>query len=167
MVKINRVYTRTGDEGTTGLVGGQRISKSARRVCAYGDLDELNSWLGLIRTIVPAEEIGPSLAQIQNDLFDIGAELATPSDRIASVQIEEGAVKRLEDWIDAENKGLPELRSFILPGGTTANAYFHLARAVCRRAEREICSLNEVEPVRALLMEYVNRLSDLLFVLAR
>ena len=173
MVKINKVYTRTGDDGTTGLVGGSRIKKSSKRVGCYGDIDELNSWLGIIRTTAMHEKygaLGNALQQIQQDLFDIGAELACPAQMTIPAYVRivsEEKVATIEGLIDQHTQSLPELRSFVLPGGTTLNGYLHLARTVCRRAERSLCDLKECEPVRDTVLHYINRLSDLLFTLAR
>lgn len=172
MVKINRIYTRTGDDGTTGLVGGSRVPKTSLRVQAYGDIDELNSWLGY--TIAVLETVGMKteqeiLRQIQNELFDIGSELATPAggDLSSLPLVEQAQVTRLESWIDQHAQKLPELRSFILPGGSLAASALHVARTIARRAERSTLALNHVEPVRDVPIIYLNRLSDLMFALAR
>lgn len=172
MVKINKIYTRTGDKGETGLVGGKRIKKDALRVHAYGDIDELNSWLGLIRTNAEKAKHGAlvsQLAQIQNELFDLGSELATPPGESypGMVTIQNEQVIRLEKWIDQAVGALPELTSFVLPGGTELNSQLHIARTVCRRAERNIITLAASEKVSDSVLAYVNRLSDLLFALAR
>jgi cob(I)alamin adenosyltransferase len=172
MVTLNRIYTKTGDDGSTGLVGGQRIKKASMKVSAYGDLDELNAHLGVCYTLasqVDAKRIEDVLMVIQNELFDIGAELATPagSEWPGMVRSSQEQVLQLEQWIDELNANLPGLTSFILPGGTSLNAHLHVARTVCRRAERAILALHETEPVSRNILCYINRLSDLLFVLAR
>lgn len=172
MVKINRIYTRTGDDGTTGLVGGERVAKNSLRVSAYGDVDELNSILGLARTRAQAVgrvELEQKLETIQNELFDLGAELACAPgmdlSKMPTISADQGA--RLESWIDQFTDGIPELRSFVLPGGTELNGFLHLARAVCRRAERTAITLHQHEPVSEPVRVYLNRLSDLLFAMAR
>jgi len=168
VVKINKIYTRTGDDGTTGLVGGSRIAKDSVKVQAYGEVDELNSWIGLLRTTADkGSAITPLLAKIQNDLFDIGAELATPVDGRKTTQITAAHAAHLEKSIDQLNQGLAELRSFVLPGGNDLNAFCHIARTVCRRAERSVLSLGRDEKVSEPITIYLNRLSDLLFVMAR
>lgn len=172
MVTLNKIYTRTGDDGLTGLVGGDRIKKNALRVCAYGDIDELNAHLGLCSTIAapsPTTTIYQKLVIIQNELFDIGSELACPpgtsSPSIPSTTPQQ--VTRLEQWIDELNAHLPTLQSFVLPGGTPLNAHLHIARTVCRRAERTLLALNDSEAVNGNTRHYLNRLSDLLFVMSR
>jgi cob(I)alamin adenosyltransferase len=172
MVKLNKIYTRTGDDGTTGIVGGFRVQKSSLRVCAFGEIDELNAHIGLIYTLsqtVPSSPLSDKLLTIENELFDIGAELATPpgAEWPTMAKVNEALVLRLETWIDELNAPLPELRSFVLPGGTVVNAHLHIARAVCRRAERAILMLRDEESVSSDLLRYVNRLSDLLFVMSR
>jgi cob(I)alamin adenosyltransferase len=172
MVKINRIYTRTGDDGSTGLVGGERISKAAPRVDAYGDIDELNSWLGFVISVITAPELSkipPILTLIQNELFDIGSELASAkqSDLSGLPLIEQDRVTQLEKWIDEFSGDLPELRSFILPGGHQVTGALHIARTVCRRAERSMIRVHAHEPIREVTVHYVNRLSDLLFSLCR
>ena len=172
MVKINRIYTRTGDDGTTGLVGGQRIKKDALRVSAYGEIDELNSFIGWAASLAKETSISAlhqKLTLIQQELFDIGAELATPagSEWDGMSRIELDASSQLEKWIDELTENLPELRSFVLPGGTDLHSALHIARAVCRRAERTLTSLADREPVSQPLRVYVNRLSDLLFAMTR
>ena len=170
-----KIYTRTGDEGETGLFGGTRVSKSDARVAAYGDVDELNAWLGLVRSnLVGAEpELKSMLEQIQRDLFAIGARLADPGHRIAE-RVKKAAVNpaditRLEEWIDALESRLPPLRRFILAGGSPAGAALHVSRTVCRRAERAMVGLrtNHENAFEPDLLVYMNRLSDLLFVMAR
>ncbi|MBX7139307.1 MAG: cob(I)yrinic acid a,c-diamide adenosyltransferase [Oligoflexia bacterium] len=172
MVKINKIYTRSGDGGKTHLVGGTMVDKDSVRVQAYGEVDELNSWIGMVRTLAEArglKPIGDRLAQIQNELFDAGAELASPAGgpHPAVPKITPAHWTRVENWIDEWNEGLPELTSFVLPGGTEMNATLHIARTVCRRAERSIWALLRSEPVNPELPKYFNRLSDLLFALAR
>lgn len=172
MVALNKIYTRTGDDGSTGLVGGARIKKSSFKVSAYGDIDELNSHLGLCLALA-STEIAPLLSDklttIQNELFDIGAELATPADAHweGMLKATPEHVTRLEHWIDELNGPLAPLKSFILPGGSLLAAQLHVARTVCRRAERTVLSLHDEEAVSAPIREYINRLSDLLFVMAR
>jgi len=171
MVKINRIYTRTGDGGETGLVGGPRVPKDSPRVEAYGELDELNAALGWARTIADrsTSPLRDKLAALQNELFDLGSELATPPGAAWPGMIQAGPaqVKRLEEWIDELNAPLPELRSFVLPGGTELNSVLHLARTICRRSERAILRLSRVEEVSADVLAYINRLSDLLFAMCR
>jgi cob(I)alamin adenosyltransferase len=168
-----KIYTRTGDSGETGLFDGTRVSKTDARVATYGDVDELNAWLGLARARIAGQpEMGEMLVEIQRDLFAVGARLADPAhkiaERVTKAAIPADAVEKLERWIDALDATLPPLRRFILAGGCDAGAVLHVARTVCRRAERAMVGLHEsgtqVEPA---LLEYVNRLSDLLFVMAR
>lgn len=165
-----RIYTKTGDRGETGLFDGTRVSKADARVDAYGDVDELASWLGVIRSRPDAAEFVPMLHQIQRDLFALAARLADPSHRIAErvdkVVIDDAAVDRLERWIDELDRELAPLRHFVLGGGTELSAALHFGRAICRRAERRMVALGDgaVEPAALV---YVNRLSDLLFTMAR
>jgi len=165
-----KIYTRTGDSGDTALFDGTRVAKSDRRVAAYGDVDELNAWLGLAAAIVGHDDVKAQLVRIQRDLFALGARLADPAHRIAGrvtkAAISPDDVTRLEGWIDGLETELPPLRRFILAGGTEAGAALHVARTVCRRAERAMVDLGEgaFEPE---LLHYVNRLSDLLFTMAR
>jgi len=165
-----KIYTKTGDAGETGLLDGSRVPKADGRVAAYGEVDELGAWLGLVRAEGVGEPLGGMLERIQRDLFALGARLADPARRIgeraAKTAVSAGDVARLEGWIDELDAGLPPLTRFILAGGAPAGARLHLARTVCRRAERAIVALGPgaVEPV---LLAYVNRLSDLLFVMAR
>ena len=170
MVKLNRIYTRTGDDGTTGLVDGSRRPKDAARIAAYGTVDEANSVIGIAR-LTAEPDADAMLARIQNDLFDVGADLATPGDDFAptamSLRAVASQVERLEDEIDAMNASLSPLTSFILPGGSPTSAYLHLARTTVRRAERHAVTAARAEPVNPLAIEYLNRLSDHLFVLAR
>jgi cob(I)alamin adenosyltransferase len=166
-----KIYTRTGDAGGTALFGGTRVSKHDPRVAAYGEVDELNACLGTVRSQgeLPGD-VTDTLEHVQKHLFAIGARLADPAERIAQrvtkVAVTDADISRLEDWIDRFEAELPPLRKFILPGGNRAGAQLHLARTVCRRAERSIVSLG-TDHVDALLLAYVNRLSDFLFVLAR
>lgn len=168
MVRLTRIYTRGGDKGETSLGDGSRVPKQSLRVDAYGTVDEANAAIGLARLHVDAES-DAMLGRIQNELFDLGADLCTPEDgrtggalRIAATQI-----GRLEHEIDAMNKALRPLNSFILPGGSAAAAYLHLARTVTRRAERLVCALAAAETVNPEAVKYLNRLSDHLFVLGR
>ena len=163
-----KIYTRTGDSGETSLFDGTRVLKSEGRVSTYGEVDELNAFLGLARASTADEQLGEMIEQLQRDLFALGARLADPSHRIAG-RVTKAAVTaediaRLEGWIDTLETELPALRRFILPGGSAAGAALHVARTVCRRAERAMVALGGVEPE---LLVYVNRLSDLLFVMAR
>jgi cob(I)alamin adenosyltransferase len=165
MVKLNKIYTRTGDDGSSGLVDGSRASKSGPRMTAIGEVDEANAAIGgAIATLVPGD-LTEHLLGIQNDLFDLGADLATPG--AVGLRIVPSQVERLEHAIDAMNGELEPLQSFILPGGSVAVAALHLARTVVRRAERAAVALHEREPLNPQLLAYLNRLSDLLFVTAR
>lgn len=172
MVTLSKIYTRTGDDGTTGLVDGSRVSKTATRVEAFGEIDELNSHIGLCATLCEAPNLSTlreKLLLIQNELFDIGSELACPAGFTISAIPTTTApqVSRLEQWIDELNTDLPTLKSFVLPGGSIPNAHLHISRCVCRRAERSVLMLHEVEPLNEHLLHYINRLSDLLFVMCR
>ena len=171
MVKLNRIYTRTGDDGTSGLVDGSRCNKAAPRFEAIGAVDELNSALGLAAVTLAGGEHEAAIARIQNDLFDLGADLATPgTDFMPSemvLRIVPTQIDRLEQAIDALNDDLAPLASFILPGGGEAASRLHLARSLARRAERHTVALANDEPVNPALLAYLNRLSDYLFVLAR
>jgi cob(I)alamin adenosyltransferase len=167
-----KIYTRKGDGGQTGLLGGGRVPKAHLRVEAYGDVDELNAALGIAVAAVADEEIRTRLALVQNDLFSLGSSLATPgaedgSARPATPALPAARVQEMEAWIDAASDETPPLRSFILPGGTAGAAALHLARTVCRRAERAVVRLTLQEPVDPVVLRYLNRLSDLLFALAR
>jgi cob(I)alamin adenosyltransferase len=165
-----RLYTKTGDDGKTGLFGGGRVSKAAPRVRAYGEVDELNSALGVARTLEPWVSLDASLVRIQSELFDLGATLATPPDspHAASVPtVDAASIARLEREIDAADGVCKPLQTFILPGGTKLAAWLHFSRCVCRRAEREVVALAELEPVDGNAVIYLNRLSDLLFALGR
>ncbi|CAH1654746.1 Corrinoid adenosyltransferase [Hyphomicrobiales bacterium] len=175
MVRLNRIYTKTGDDGSTGLARGPRRRKHDLRVDAYGTIDETNAAIGIVRLAALPAELDAILAYIQNDLFDLGADLATPpkegqpeSDGTA-LRVTAGQVSRLEEDIDRLNADLPALRSFVLPGGAPAAAHLHVARTVCRRAERLVVALADTpgEIVSGPAMMYINRLSDLLFVAAR
>ena len=161
--RLTRIYTRTGDKGETGLADGSRIAKTSRRVEAVGDVDELNSHIGVVMSHPIPEPVQACLEDIQHDLFHIGGELATPGRE--SVGGED--VSALEKVLDGFNAGLPPLKEFVLPGGGPAAAACHVARAVCRRAERHLVRLAEQESLNPELLRYINRLSDLLFVLAR
>lgn len=165
-MRITRVYTRAGDRGETMLVGGKQVSKASPRVEAYGEIDELNSLLGVVRAEISDPEINQVLQSIQNELFTLGADLAGPTD-VDVPRIENEWVTRLEHLLDQFNQQLPPLEEFILPSGTKGATLLHLARAVARRAERRIVQLSQEESVNEALIAYVNRLSDLLFVLAR
>jgi cob(I)alamin adenosyltransferase len=165
-----KIYTRTGDTGETSLFGGKRVSKSEPRVAAYGDVDEVNAWLGLARATLTDRQLSSMLEQLQRDLFAVGAKLADPAHRVAGraakAAIGAAEIERLEQWIDQLEAELPPLRKFILAGGTEPGASLHVARTVCRRAERSVVALG-AEAVEAEILTYLNRLSDLLFVLAR
>jgi cob(I)alamin adenosyltransferase len=164
-----KLYTRTGDAGETSLFDGTRVSKSDSRVDAYGEVDELNAWLGLARASRLDDDLDAEIVQLQRDLFALGAQLADPADkitdRVTKAALGDNDVARLEQVIDRLEADLPPLRRFILAGGSPAGAALHVARTVCRRAERRMVALQP--PVDAVLVRYVNRLSDLLFVLAR
>jgi len=175
MVLLSRIYTKTGDKGTTALGDGRRVPKDAPRIEAYGTVDELNAVLGLALLVVADAEGAALLKSIQNDLFDLGADLCVPErpkrGRAAQarkpLRIAEAHVKPLEQAIDRFNAALQPLRSFVLPGGTAASAWLHLARTVCRRAERRLVALARKETINPQAIIYLNRLSDLLFVMAR
>ena len=171
MVKLNKIYTRTGDDGTSGLVDGSRCNKAAPRFQAIGSVDELNSALGLAAVALAGSEHADALARVQNDLFDLGADLATPGDAFAptemALRVVPSQTERLEREIDALNEGLEPLKSFILPGGSEAAARLHVARSLARRAERDAVALAKDEPVNPAALAYLNRVSDFLFVLAR
>ena len=167
MVRLNKIYTRTGDEGTAGLVDGSRISKSGLRMTAIGEVDEANAAIGVAIAAMPEGTIRSDLVRIQNDLFDLGADVATPGEIEGALRIVASQVERLEREIDAMNADLAPLTSFILPSGSAAVAALHLARTVIRRAERATVALNEAEALNPHLLSYINRLSDHLFVAAR
>jgi cob(I)alamin adenosyltransferase len=174
MVKLNKIYTRTGDAGTTGLGTGERVRKDAARIAAYGTVDEANATIGMVRLHLAAHpKVDAMLSRIQNDLFDLGADLCVP-DRgekleFEALRVSDDQVVRLEAEIDEMNAELKPLKSFVLPGGSPASAALHVARTVCRRAEREMVTLAALpgEPVSAAALKYVNRLSDFLFVAGR
>ena len=161
--RLSRIYTRTGDKGTTGLSDGNRIDKDSIRIAAIGDIDELNSVIGVVVAHEADNEIRAMLTQIQHHLFNAGGELSLPGYNL----IENQHVTWLENMLDQLNDSLEPLKDFILPGGTVAAAQCFLARAICRRAERSLVSLNKTEPVSSQLLQYINRLSDFLFVVAR
>jgi cob(I)alamin adenosyltransferase len=164
--RITKVYTRTGDKGLTSLIGGKRVSKDSLRVNAYGEIDEINAVLGIVRSQAKDNEIKTIISVIQNDLFIIGADLASPMDILAP-RIRPDNIKRLERTIDKFLKELDPLREFILPTGSGGGHYLHLARTVSRRAERSIVKLKKEEKINENVLKYINRLSDLLFVMAR
>ena len=177
MVRLNKIYTRTGDKGQTSLGDGTRVSKENHRVEAYGTIDEANSILGLVRTTTKQAELillDNILATIQNELFDLGAELSIPINKkneklLENTKIYEKQIDRLENEIDRLNSSLSDLESFILPGGTIVSSYLHLARTVIRKAERLMVKMNNFEEdcISDTALKYINRLSDLLFVAAR
>jgi cob(I)alamin adenosyltransferase len=180
-ISITRVYTRTGDGGETGLVGGRRVPKDSPRIAAYGVVDELNAAVGLVRVFneerlaaggpagTPHRWLDGVLRKVQNQLFDLGSELATPPDAAyeGMFRMGDGEVTELEQIMDECQKDLDPLKSFILPGGGRVHGFLHQARTVCRRAEREVLALSRVEPVSEWTLRYLNRLSDLFFVLGR
>jgi cob(I)alamin adenosyltransferase len=168
-VRLTRIYTRAGDAGETSLGDGRRVPKTDPRIEAYGTVDELNSLLGLVLAGDVPEEFRPWLAQIQNDLFDLGADLSVPleDERRERLRVTAGQVERLEELCDLVNDRLDPLTSFVLPGGTEIAARLHVARAACRRAERRVATLAQAESVNPVVLGYLNRLSDLLFILAR
>jgi cob(I)alamin adenosyltransferase len=163
-----KIYTKTGDAGTTGLFGGKRLPKNHLRIEAYGTVDELNSYVGLVRDVATNDEIRDLLKSVQDRLFTIGSNLASDPDKnVITPDLNVADIEALEQAIDQMNEELPALRNFILPGGHTTVSFCHIARCVCRRAERLTVALHENEPVEALILKYLNRLSDYLFVLAR
>ncbi len=175
MVKLNKIYTRTGDQGTTGLVDGSRLPKHALRMQAVGDVDEANAALGMA-AVVAEDYLEADLVRFQNDLFDLGADLATPLGEVGGddfepsemvLRIVPAQVDHVESRIDALNEALDPLNSFVLPGGTELAARLHMARTIARRAERRMTALAEAEPVNPAALAFVNRLSDYLFVAAR
>ena len=177
-IRIDRVYTRTGDDGQTGLVGGKRIAKDDLRIASYGDVDELNSVIGVVRNILAAPpyenteaavRVDAVLGFIQQELFDLGSELATPpeSEYEGMIRIGDAHIARLEGWMDELSPDIPELKSFVLPGGGAAGAMLHVARTVCRRSERTVTSLVARGDTSKATAKYLNRLSDLLFVQSR
>ncbi|RIK82753.1 MAG: cob(I)yrinic acid a,c-diamide adenosyltransferase [Planctomycetota bacterium] len=163
-----KIYTRSGDDGSTGLFGGGRLPKNDVRVAAYGAVDELNAQLGVCRAAGQAAAIEAVLGRLQHEMFSLGAELASPGGApAAAFQLADADVTRLEQEIDAFEQGLPPLKAFVLPGGSPAGAALHVARAVCRRAERDMVALAQTAPIRPEVLRYLNRVGDLLFVLAR
>ena len=167
-----RIYTKTGDAGQTGLFGGGRVSKDDLRVMAYGDVDELNAAIGLVRATPPIELFDAELTRIQQDLFALGGQLASPNPAkveaaLAKAELAESRVTDFERAIDSADSELPPLRAFVLPAGTAKAATLHLARTICRRAERSVVTLDRTATVPRLFLIYLNRLSDYLFVLAR
>ncbi|MDT0295742.1 cob(I)yrinic acid a,c-diamide adenosyltransferase [Mesonia ostreae] len=171
-----KIYTKTGDKGSTALFGGTRVPKHHIRIESYGTVDELNAYIGLIKDQEISGDLKADLKKVQQNLFTLGAELATDpkkaqlkngKERLNIVRVKEAEIQFLEDQIDAMNQNLPQMTNFILPGGHTTVSYCHIARCVCRRAERLAAALNEVEPFEAYILQYLNRLSDYLFVLAR
>ena len=170
-----KIYTKTGDKGETALYGGTRVSKASARVESYGTIDELNSFIGFAKTEITDEIVLNQLKKIQFDLFTVGSESATPTDKLTlangksrlSLVISETEIEELENWMDDFEEELQPLQYFILPGGGKAATSLHICRTVCRRAERSLVFLNETEAVRPELIKYLNRLSDYLFVLAR
>jgi cob(I)alamin adenosyltransferase len=162
--RLSKIYTRTGDDGTTGLGDGSRVPKDSLRVDAYGTVDELNSTIGVVLACEGVDEaVRETLTQVQHELFDLGGELCIPG----MAMIEDADITRLEESLDGFNEPLPPLKDFILPGGGMAASCCHLARTVCRRAERQVIALSRVEDIRPQAQRYLNRLSDLLFVLGR
>ena len=175
-IRITRVYTRRGDRGETDLVGGVRVAKDSARIDAYGTVDELNAAIGVVRAVngstpraKKARELEDVLRRLQNELFDLGGELATPADAFqpGMFRVGAGEVKALEETLDRCQKDLAPLKSFVLPGGGPVSAFLHVARTVCRRAERDVLRLMRQEDVGEWPLAYLNRLSDLLFVLSR
>ena len=170
-----KIYTKTGDKGTTALYGGTRVSKASARVESYGNIDELNSFIGLAKSEITDEKVLSQLKKIQFDLFTLGSESATPTDKLTlangksrlTLMISEKEIEELENWMDEFETQLEPLQYFILPGGGKSATSLHVCRTVCRRAERSLVFLNESEEVRPELIKYLNRLSDYLFVLAR
>jgi cob(I)alamin adenosyltransferase len=167
VVKLNKIYTRTGDGGSAGLVDGSRVSKSSLRMTAIGEVDEANAAIGLAIAALGHDDVAERLLRIQNDLFDLGADVATPGEVEGALRIVSPQVDRLEREIDEMNASLEPLTSFILPSGSQGVSTLHLARAVVRRAERAAVALHEAEPLNPQLLAYLNRLSDHLFVAAR
>lgn len=162
-----KLYTKTGDDGTTGMFGGGRVPKTHPRVVAYGEVDELNAFLGAAAAVCRDATTKSRLLDIQADLFLVGSELATPSGKTPPQQLMPDSTSRLEVWIDEASASVPALRTFILPGGSESAARLHVARGVCRRAERAVIALPAAELARTEVIIYLNRLSDLLFALAR
>ena len=166
-VRLTRIYTRGGDQGQTSLGDGSRVSKLDCRIGAFGTVDELNSALGVVLAGEPPEAMRDPLTRIQNELFDVGADLSVPWGVTDRLRVEQAMIDRLEQQCDAFNADLAELRSFVLPGGSESAARLHVARTICRRAEREVLLGSQEVDVNPLVLVYLNRLSDLLFILAR
>ena len=166
-VRLTRIYTRGGDAGETSLGDGSRVSKLDCRIGAFGTVDELNSSIGVVLAGPVPDAMREALERIQNELFDVGADLSVPWGVTDRLRVEQGMIDRLEADCDAFNAELPELRSFVLPGGTEASARLHVARTICRRAERDVLLGSEEVELNPLVLRYLNRLSDLLFILAR
>jgi len=162
-----KLYTKTGDDGSTGLFGGDRVQKNDLRVIAYGEVDELNALIGVVIADCKDKETAQSLQQIQSDLFSLGAQLATPNEKNVTAKIEEKHIQQLEQWIDHSVAEVPSMKNFVLPGGSATSASLHLARTVCRRAERATIALSQQQNIQPNTIIYLNRLSDLLFALAR
>ena len=169
MVLLTKIYTRGGDQGKTSLGDGERLLKFSERIQAIGDVDEANAALGLVRLHFTQKNDIETISRIQNDMFDVGADLCMPQDHAkkTTLRVLSHHITRLEQEIDHMNQGLKHLNSFILPGGSSASAHLHMARTIVRRAERSVCRLAEQEDVNAYLISYLNRLSDHLFVFAR
>jgi cob(I)alamin adenosyltransferase len=173
MVRINKVYTKSGDQGKTQLIGGEKVSKASERIDCYGTIDELNATVGMCLSALEGtggqEVLDSKLLRIQNELFNVGTQLATPdaTRRETMPDISEEHITQLEEEMDALNEELPDLRSFVLPGGSASSSAFHLARTVCRRAERAVVALADTTDVDARHLKYLNRLSDALFVFGR
>ncbi|MGV3580817.1 MAG: cob(I)yrinic acid a,c-diamide adenosyltransferase [Methylophilus sp.] len=161
--RLSKIYTRTGDAGTTGLGDGTRVDKDSLRVHAMGEVDELNSIIGILLTEPVSEQVRMCLTQVQHDLFDLGGEICMPGHSLVNAERVTALEKRLDEW----NETLSPLKEFILPGGSRSAAYCHLARTVCRRAERAMHGLSKQETITEVSLQYLNRLSDLLFVLCR
>ncbi len=168
MVTLNKIYTKTGDKGDTALGDGSRVSKDSERVTAYGNVDELNASIGIVKNYANQEMKG-ILSEIQNDLFDLGADLCVPEEKEAKnkLRISTNQIEKLESNIDLMNKSLKPLKSFILPGGSKTASFMHLSRTICRRAERSLVSLKRHEKINENSLKYLNRLSDWLFVASR
>jgi cob(I)alamin adenosyltransferase len=166
-IRLTRIYTRAGDAGETSLGDGSRVSKLDGRIQAYGTVDELNAQIGVVLAAECPRPIRDVLALVQNELFDLGADLSVPGDVEGRLRIEQASIDRLEELSDRFNEPLPDLKSFVLPGGTLAASALHVARTVCRRAERETIAAAREHDVNPLAIAYLNRLSDLLFVLSR
>lgn len=167
MVQLTRIYTKGGDKGKTSLGSGQRVMKCSEIIQAIGDVDETNSYIGIVRYHCENSEIDQALTQIQNDLFDLGADLCMPENQENALRIMASQVDWLENKIDLYNAELSDLKSFVLPGGNEVAAHVYVVRAICRRAERSAVAVQEKEGISPLAVKYLNRLSDLLFVLGR